>query len=146
MVSLSLTPPFLKCHAPLLKLIPIFQSVPYNAVNMQATFEDGMLEEAVAKKHSTTKEAIEMGEGAGVYRIILTHFSQRYPKIPVVEDAQMHNNTACIAFDLMSINMADLPLLPHLLPYLKLLFRNEAMPVDDDAMPIDDDAMPVDSE
>uniref|UniRef100_A0A7C9A5Q2 ribonuclease Z n=1 Tax=Opuntia streptacantha TaxID=393608 RepID=A0A7C9A5Q2_OPUST len=103
----------------------------------EATFEDGMLEEAVAKKHSTTKEAIEMGEGAGVYRIILTHFSQRYPKIPVVEDAQMHNNTACIAFDLMSINMADLPLLPHLLPYLKLLFRNEAMPVDDDAMPVD---------
>lgn len=118
----------------------------------EATFDDGMLHEAMAKKHSTTKEAIEMGEGAGVYRIILTHFSQRYPKIPVVEDAQTHNNTACIAFDLMSINMADLPLLPKLLPYLKLLFRNDAMLVDDGmtvddyAMPIDDDAMPVDSE
>ncbi|KAJ0076391.1 hypothetical protein Patl1_34080 [Pistacia atlantica] len=49
-----------------------------------ATFEDGMVEEAVAKNHSTTKEAIEVGSGA--YRIVLTHFSQRYPKIPVVDE------------------------------------------------------------
>ncbi|KAK9666096.1 hypothetical protein RND81_14G160200 [Saponaria officinalis] len=88
----------------------------------EATFEDGMLDEAVARNHSTTKEAIEVGEAAGVYRIILTHFSQRYPKIPVFGDAHMHNT--CIAFDLMSINLADLPVLPRVLPHLKL-FRNE---------------------
>ncbi|KAK9682402.1 hypothetical protein RND81_10G071500 [Saponaria officinalis] len=89
----------------------------------EATFEDGMLDEAVARNHSTTKEAIEVGDEAGVYRIILTHFSQRYPKIPVFGDAHMHNT--CIAFDLMSINLADLPVLPRVLPHLKLLFRNE---------------------
>ena len=81
------------------------------------------MEEAIAKNHSTTNEAIEVGNSAGAYRIILTHFSQRYPKIPVFDDAHMHKT--CIAFDLMSVNAADLPVLPKVLPYLKLLFRDE---------------------
>ncbi|PPR80217.1 hypothetical protein GOBAR_AA40497 [Gossypium barbadense] len=33
--------------------------------------------EAIAKNHSTTKEAIEVGNLAAAYRVILTHFSQR---------------------------------------------------------------------
>ncbi|KAF2301178.1 hypothetical protein GH714_020667 [Hevea brasiliensis] len=48
-----------------------------------ATFEDDLVEEAVARNHSTTKEAIEVGDSA------------------------------------------DLPVLPKVLPYLKLLFKNE---------------------
>ncbi|GKV16213.1 hypothetical protein SLEP1_g26888 [Rubroshorea leprosula] len=94
----------------------------------EATFEDGLVEEAIAKNHSTTKEAIEMGNSAGAYRIILTHFSQRYPKIPVFDDTHMHKT--CIAFDMMNINIADLPVLPKVLPYLRLLFRDE-MAVDE---------------
>ncbi|CAL1400324.1 unnamed protein product [Linum trigynum] len=94
----------------------------------EATFEDGLMEEAVARNHSTTKEAIEVGDSAGAYRIILTHFSQRYPKIPVFDDAHMHKT--CIAFDMMSVNLADLPVLPNVLPYLKLLFKDE-MAVDE---------------
>lgn len=89
----------------------------------EATFEDGLLDEAIAKNHSTTKEAVEVGDSAGVYRIILTHFSQRYPQIPVFDEAHMHKT--CIAFDMMSVNLADLHVLPRVLPYLKLLFRNE---------------------
>ncbi|XP_030526385.1 tRNAse Z TRZ4, mitochondrial isoform X2 [Rhodamnia argentea] len=89
----------------------------------EATFEDSMVDEAIARNHSTTEEAIQVGASAGVYRIILTHFSQRYPKIPVFDEAHMHKT--CIAFDLMSINIADLPVLPRVLPYLKMLFRNE---------------------
>uniref|UniRef100_A0A5B6YIW4 ribonuclease Z n=2 Tax=Davidia involucrata TaxID=16924 RepID=A0A5B6YIW4_DAVIN len=89
----------------------------------EATFEDGMVEEAIAKNHSTTKEAIEVGDSAGAYRIILTHFSQRYPKIPVFDETHMHKT--CIAFDMMSVNLADLHVLPKVLPYLKLLFKNE---------------------
>ncbi|KAL6144661.1 hypothetical protein ACLB2K_055352 [Fragaria x ananassa] len=94
----------------------------------EATFEDGMEDEAIKKNHSTTEEAIGVGNSAGVYRVILTHFSQRYPKIPVFDEAHMHKT--CIAFDLMSINMADLPVLPKVLPYLKMLFKNE-MTVDE---------------
>ncbi|PHT37260.1 hypothetical protein CQW23_24960 [Capsicum baccatum] len=48
----------------------------------EATFEDGLVEEAIARNHSTIKEAIEVGDSA------------------------------------------DLPLLPKVLRYLKLLFRN----------------------
>ncbi|MQL95375.1 hypothetical protein Taro_028042, partial [Colocasia esculenta] len=89
----------------------------------EATFEDGLEEEALAKNHSTTMEAINVGTSAGAYRIILTHFSQRYPKIPVFDEKHMQK--ACIAFDLMSVNIADLPVLPRVLPFIKLLFRNE---------------------
>ncbi|XP_020209333.1 tRNAse Z TRZ4, mitochondrial [Cajanus cajan] len=91
----------------------------------EATFEDAMVEEAIARNHSTTNEAIEMGDSANVYRTVLTHFSQRYPKIPVFDETHMHKT--CIAFDMMSINVADLQVLPKVLPYLKLLFKNEMM-------------------
>lgn len=89
----------------------------------EATFEDALVDEAIARNHSTTQEAIEVGDAAGAYRIILTHFSQRYPKIPVFDESHMHKT--CIAFDMMSINFADLHVLPRVLPYLKLLFKNE---------------------
>ncbi|KAI3786081.1 hypothetical protein L1987_45208 [Smallanthus sonchifolius] len=89
----------------------------------EATFEDALVEEAIARNHSTTEEAIEVGNSAGAYRIILTHFSQRYPKIPVFDQSYMHKT--CIAFDMMSVNFADLHVLPRVLPYLKLLFKNE---------------------
>ncbi|XP_038984994.1 tRNAse Z TRZ4, mitochondrial isoform X2 [Phoenix dactylifera] len=89
----------------------------------EATFEDSMGDEAIARNHSTTGEAVGVGTSADAYRIILTHFSQRYPKIPVFDENHMHKT--CIAFDLMSVNLADLPVLPKVLPYLKVLFRNE---------------------
>ena len=43
------------------------------------------------------------GLQAGAYRTILTHFSQRYPKIPKIEKS--FQSSTCIAFDLMSINI-----------------------------------------
>ncbi|XP_039143394.1 tRNAse Z TRZ4, mitochondrial-like isoform X3 [Dioscorea cayenensis subsp. rotundata] len=89
----------------------------------EATFEDSLQDEAIVRNHSTTTEAIGVGTMAGAYRIILTHFSQRYPKIPVLDVAHTHNT--CIAFDLMSINLADLPMLPKVLPYLKVMFRDQ---------------------
>ncbi|XP_047045825.1 uncharacterized protein LOC124650330 [Lolium rigidum] len=42
---------------------------------LKATFEDSMKDEAIARNHSTTKEAIAVGTSAGAYRIILTHFT-----------------------------------------------------------------------
>nr|CAB3475641.1 unnamed protein product [Digitaria exilis] len=89
----------------------------------KATFEDSMKDEAIARNHSTTKEAIEVGTAGGAYRIILTHFSQRYPKIPVIDEVDMEKT--CIAFDLMSVNLVDLPVLPKVLPHLKVLFKDE---------------------
>ena len=115
---------------------------------MQATFEDELVEDALAKRHSLTCEAVQIGAQvcsasfscqspamsayvgplfqpnesysadrlclqwltesflfvqSGAYRTILTHFSQRYPKIPKIEKSFL--TTTCIAFDLMSINL-----------------------------------------
>jgi len=98
-----------------------------------------LVEEAVAKNHSTTKEAIKVGSSAGVYRTVLTHFSQRYPKIPVIDESHMHNT--CIAFDMMSINMADLHVLPKILPYFKTLFRNQVVEEEEEEEETDDDSL-----
>ena len=76
----------------------------------QATFEDALEMEAVNKKHSLTCEAVEVGFKAKAYRTVLTHFSQRYPKIPVIDSS--FQTTTCIAFDLMTVNLVGRPL-PH---------------------------------
>ena len=49
----------------------------------EATFEEDMKTEAVLKKHSTTRDAIQIAKEANAYRTVLTHFSQRSPS-PVV--------------------------------------------------------------
>ena len=48
----------------------------------EATFDDELKGEALAKKHSTTSEAISVGVAMRARRMILTHFSQRYQKVP----------------------------------------------------------------
>lgn len=48
----------------------------------EATFDDELKGDAIAKKHSTTSEAIGVGVAMGARRVILTHFSQRYHKFP----------------------------------------------------------------
>jgi ribonuclease Z len=83
-----------------------------------------MPDEALAKRHSMTGEAVRVGADAGAYRTLLTHFSQRYPKIPVV--APSFQDSTCIAFDLMSVNLADVPRLPSYIPVLQHLFKDVA--------------------
>ncbi|KAL8664268.1 MAG: hypothetical protein Q9202_003218 [Teloschistes flavicans] len=48
----------------------------------EATFDDDMQADADAKKHSTMSEAIGVALAMGAKRLLLTHFSQRYQKIP----------------------------------------------------------------
>eukprot|EP00803_Ostreobium_quekettii_P004091 evm.model.scf_112.2 EVM.evm.TU.scf_112.2 scf_112:6839-12772(+) len=98
----------------------------------EATFEDDLGDEAKAKKHSTTGEAVRVGAEAGAYRTILTHFSQRYPKVPVFDDS--FQASTCVAFDLMSVNLADLERLPMTNTPLKMLFAEEAA-ADGDTQP-----------
>lgn len=43
---------------------------------------------------------------------------QRYAKLPVIEDS--FTASTCVAFDLMAVNLADLPALPRLLPALQV--------------------------
>jgi ribonuclease Z len=87
----------------------------------EATFEDTMLDEAEEKRHSTTGEAIAAGQDASAYITFLTHFSQRYPKIPVIDES--FSSRVAVAFDLMTVSLNDLPRVPLLTPGIKLLFE-----------------------
>lgn len=48
----------------------------------EATFDDSMADDAVKKKHSTVGEALEIARQMRANEVVLTHFSQRYPKLP----------------------------------------------------------------
>jgi ribonuclease Z len=118
----------------------------------EATFEDELAGDALAKRHSTLSEALGVARDSGVYRTVLTHFSSRYPKIPVLAgtgaaadaDADagegaagtaapaggtallsMVGRSVAVGFDFMTVNLADLPWLPLVVPAADELLREE---------------------
>ena len=113
----------------------------------EATFEEDMKAEAEFKRHSTVRDAVRIGTEANAYRTILTHFSQRHkntlppkhglrgsccfrsPKIPVIE-ADAHAGI-CVAFDLMSVNLSDLEMLPATVGPCQELFKHERGEMED---------------
>ncbi|XP_044758744.1 ribonuclease Z, mitochondrial isoform X2 [Coccinella septempunctata] len=86
----------------------------------EATMEDDLEHEAKMKMHSTTTEAIMVGKRMKAKYILLTHFSQRYSKLPIFNENFAEN--VGIAFDNMKVRIDDLPLLPHFNPVLKTMF------------------------
>ncbi|EEH09630.1 ribonuclease Z [Histoplasma capsulatum G186AR] len=50
----------------------------------EATFEDDMLQDAQAKRHSTCGEALRVAKQMRARNVILTHFSQRYTHKPTI--------------------------------------------------------------
>ncbi|GFQ89701.1 zinc phosphodiesterase ELAC protein 2 [Trichonephila clavata] len=86
----------------------------------EATMEDDLAEEAVIKHHSTTSEAIKVGEEMNAKYTILTHFSQRYAKVPLFTE-NFHALVGC-AFDNMKVHPNELYILPLLIPALNSLF------------------------
>lgn len=67
----------------------------------EATMEDELASEAVIKMHSTTSQAIDIGLKMRAKFILLTHFSQRYAKLPRFDDNFAEN--VGIAFDNMQV-------------------------------------------
>lgn len=94
----------------------------------EATLEDDMLEDAWNKKHSTMSQALQVGMDMNAERVLLTHFSQRYPKIPQISECS--HGRACVAFDLLHMNFSDLKWLPVLTPYYPIAFPGEEEEVD----------------
>ncbi|XP_049849537.1 uncharacterized protein LOC126319882 [Schistocerca gregaria] len=90
----------------------------------EATFEDELIQEAVKKKHSTVSEAVSSGIEMKAEYLIMTHFSQRYPKIPIL--AQEGQEKIGIAFDLMKVRMSTIACLPGLLSELRRIFEEDA--------------------
>ncbi|KAK5663872.1 hypothetical protein OQA88_78 [Cercophora sp. LCS_1] len=95
----------------------------------ECTFDSEMQGEAVAKKHSTMAEALEVGRLMQADKIMLTHFSQRYPKMPVVEET---DQTVLFAFDLMTVKLREFKYAAEFLPAIRLLL-NEA-PEEDEGL------------
>ena len=98
---------------------------------------DDLSHEAQRRLHSTVSDALLVGEKANAFRIVLTHFSQRYPEVPVdvspktLASGAFQSSDADLssldkdplelvpvpAFDLMTVNfktdLIRLPLIGH---------------------------------
>jgi len=116
----------------------------------EATFEDEMRGEALAKKHSTTGEALSIASQMSAKACLLTHFSQRYPEMPklgiqalpadsvseshsigldipvaVPEVPKLPDGSdirVLFAFDYMRLRLEDVPLLQAKQPLLREMY------------------------
>ncbi|KAL3424737.1 tRNA processing endoribonuclease [Phlyctema vagabunda] len=104
-----------------------FAEIGYGATLLihEATFDDELRGDAMAKKHSTTSEALDVGRRMNARRILLTHFSQRYQKIPVMNVDDDKDQVAIVAFDYMRVKLADFAKLGSFRPALLKLYENE---------------------
>lgn len=74
----------------------------------EATFEDDLGDEAKNKDHCTTGEAIDVAKKAKAKHVVLTHFSQRYPKMPVMEASSDGSSDVLTAIDMLSLRFDEL--------------------------------------
>lgn len=86
----------------------------------EATFDDELKSDAIAKKHCTTSEALSVGRQMNARRILLTHFSQRYQKIPVMSE---RDQVAIVAFDYMRVKVGDFAKVEAFKPALIKLYE-----------------------
>jgi len=124
-----------------------FSRIAYNADLLihEATFADGMEADALVKRHCTVGEALHVAKEMNAKTTILTHFSQRYPKIPVISDTDgtqtstdssraetdssicsPRETTVIHACDFMTITTSNIPLASKLTPALQLLYPDES--------------------
>ncbi|XP_043678821.1 ribonuclease Z, mitochondrial [Vespula pensylvanica] len=91
----------------------------------EATMQDELSREAIFKKHSTMSEAIQIGEKMNSRFTLLTHFSQRNTKLPIIpENTHLDLSKVGIAYDYMHFNLSQLKFLSLLHPCLKTIFHN----------------------
>jgi ribonuclease Z len=91
----------------------------------EATFEDGMEAEAALKRHSTVGEALGVAKRMEAKCIVLTHFSQRYPRIPPMPAEEKGLLPTVFAFDYMRLTPRNLDAASKLTPALRLLYPEE---------------------
>lgn len=94
----------------------------------EATMGPFMEQEAAEKRHSTISDAVRAGRDMQAERIILTHFSQRYAKIPEVGSGADENPASGWArsvytFDLMEVPFKTLRSLPAYQAELTAIFQ-----------------------
>jgi ribonuclease Z len=114
------------------KLIQLGQSA--TVLLHEATFEDDMAQEALDKRHSTTGEAIHVAEQSNAKSLLLTHFSQRYPRVPVLPASATSQQRTSIAFDLMTVPLDRMPLLPRYIHSLQVLWQEDVKPEEEERL------------
>ncbi|KAI0527994.1 hypothetical protein F5B22DRAFT_583208 [Xylaria bambusicola] len=96
----------------------------------ESTFDDELKGDAIAKKHSTMSEAIGVGRKMGARRILLTHFSQRYQKIPIMEEDfeirpdSKADEVILLGFDYMRVKLGEFRMAQAFLPAIQKLFED----------------------
>ncbi len=120
-----------------------FAQEAYNADVLihEATFADGMEADALLKRHCTAGEALMVARDMNAKTTILTHFSQRYPKIPLMQNKENNDDdyddndettedskgTRVIhAFDFMRITPSNMHAASKLTPALQMLYPEES--------------------
>ncbi|SPO46727.1 related to TRZ1 - tRNase Z, involved in RNA processing [Moesziomyces antarcticus] len=94
----------------------------------EATLEDSELEMAIGKGHSTFGEAIRVGHEMGAAKILLTHFSQRYPKMArsslfaMSDSAQGKRVPIALAFDMVTYPLSQFERIQSYTPAMEALF------------------------
>lgn len=92
----------------------------------EATFEDGMEVEATLKRHSTIGEALSVGMEMKAKCVVLTHFSQRYPKVPPTPVNHEGSIPVIFAFDFMRLSPSNLVMASKVTPAIRLLYPEES--------------------
>jgi ribonuclease Z len=94
----------------------------------EATFSCDLARDAAAKRHSTIGQALQAAQAMAAWRVVLTHFSQRYSRfapdlqqLPFAAAAR-----ACAAFDGARVRFTDLWLLPVVSRGMEMLVTEEA--------------------
>ncbi|XP_076073663.1 zinc phosphodiesterase ELAC protein 2-like isoform X2 [Mytilus galloprovincialis] len=90
----------------------------------EATLQSDMAETAKELQHSTVKQALDIGNKMQAKYQILTHFSQRYHRIPLIEDNSSHKRFG-LAYDLMKVKLSELSVLYDMINPLKEIFHED---------------------
>jgi ribonuclease Z len=51
------------------------------------------------------REALSQARRAGAKRVVLTHFSQRYPKFPKIDEHELEGASVAVAFDGLAVGL-----------------------------------------
>lgn len=104
----------------------------------ESTLDDELRGDALAKKHCTMSEALGVAKEMRARRVLLTHFSQRYPKIANTstggDGAPVKDQVVLMAFDQMCVKLGDFKKAKLFLPALRKLYEEAP---DDEAPRLD---------
>lgn len=93
----------------------------------ESTLDDELRGDALVKKHCTMSEALGVARDMRARRVLLTHFSQRYPKIANASSSSgeggVKDQVVLMAFDQMCVKLGDFKKAELFLPALRKLYE-----------------------